>query len=60
MLQITREEEVGAYWVELPMPDEHVSYGRRMSAMEVKQMLAVLPGTFRRRDFPDFKPRPWQ
>ena len=31
VLQITREEEVGAYWVELPMPDEHVSYGRRMS-----------------------------
>jgi hypothetical protein len=59
VLQIMLDEEAHGYWVELPIADEHASYGRRMSAAEVKALLAKLPGSFRRRNFPDFRRRPW-
>lgn len=59
VLQITLDDQTDAYWVELPMAAEHVSYGRRMSREELKRLLDKLPGSFRRRNFPDFERRPW-
>ena len=60
VLQIRLDEGEDAFWVELPLADEHVSYGQRMSGEEVKQMLEKLPSRFRPSHFPDFERRPWQ
>lgn len=59
VLQIMLASGKDTYWVELPMADEHLSYGQHMSGKEVRWLLEKLPSRFRRANFPDFEPRPW-
>lgn len=59
VLQIMLDAGSNAYWVELPVADERMSYGQRLSGDELKELLERLPARFLRASFPRFAPRPW-
>ena len=58
-LQIMLAADTGEYWVELPVSDQHVSYGKVVSLDELVEIFQLLPRRFRPRDFPDFRLRAW-
>lgn len=59
LLQILREPGTDDYWIELPQLEAHLSYGQRLSAQALTEILGKLPRRFRLGDFPAFRPRPW-
>ena len=58
-LQIMLVADRAAYWIELPMSDQHASYGKVVSLDELVEILQLLPRRFRPRDFSDFQLRAW-
>ena len=59
MLQAMYKPEEGRYWVEIPLLDRRVSYGKYMSLEEFIDCIKRLPKTFQLQDFEDFELQEW-
>lgn len=59
LLQILREPQSDDYWIELPVAEQRLSYGKRVDAHGLAELLERLPRRFLLRELPDFHPRPW-
>lgn len=59
LIQILREPQSDDYWIELPLCEARLSYGKRVNAQALVAILERLPRRFLPRELPEFRPRPW-